>query len=742
MSHGPDFEIIDDGGTVFPTDPGTPGETDSRAGWVVVVADDDPDVHDSTDFALRNERILGRPVLTLHCSAAHEVLPTLREHPDAAVLLLDVVMETVHAGLKIVRDIRDAGFLALRIVLRTGQPGYAPEVDVLTRYDINDYRTKTELDKARLVSVLTTATRAYHQMALLRQGRRGLEMVIDGTIGLLGRSSVDVFAAGVLTQLSNLFCAQATDSTVCVVRESEEGEDIYNALEFVVGSGRFANRSGDRLAAVVGSTLREPFERAKSSGVGLSVDRGLAVYVAGANGSGLFAYAEPCDVLPDGFASLAVLFARNVGLAFENVALVDRLSKMAYEDFALGVPNMNAFVREFERLATSGASFSLVVVRIMNIDEITGTFGEQYTVRVLRELYRTLSREPELAAHFVGFQGSGDFLLLVDPEFRADQVRTLVEGLVPVNRDQVWIHPSIAVVPNASMHGPVDSRKHAMATMFYARDRGLSSVAAYDPEISAQISRHHELRGRLRRSLSDDVDLTVALQPKVDCASRRIVGAEALARWSIDGEPVSPAEFIPVAETSGLTGQLADRVLARVATVFRRMGVLPRGLLSISVNLSMYDVQSPGYGDHLRAIVRHLGIPAEFLVFEVTETAIMGDPELAITTLQTLRNAGFGISIDDFGTGYSSLSYVDRIPATELKIDRAFVQDLTPGNVSDSVLGTAIAIARSRHLHTVAEGVETEPQHEALLEIGCDTAQGYLYGRPVSDGEFLGLFGG
>ncbi len=205
------------------------------------------------------------------------------------------------------------------------------------------------------------------------------------------------------------------------------------------------------------------------------------------------------------------------------------------------------------------------------------------------------------------------------------------------------------------------------------------------------------------------------------------------------GVTVSPGEFIPVAEASGLTARLTYIVLAQSVRAIDAIQESTSEPLTLSVNLSMQDLHTVGFGDHLVSIANELGARPEALIFEVTETAIMRDPEQAIGTLCRLREEGFGISIDDFGTGYSSLSYVDKIPATELKIDKSLVDELTRTNAATSVVATAIAIAKTRRLHAIAEGVESEEQHAALNDLGCEIAQGYLYGKPMPVSEFLAI---
>src|SRR3990167_5686327 len=174
--------------------------------WRVLIVDDDKDVHQSTGFALANTEVLGRPLEFLHAYSAAEAMHLLREQTQIAVILLDVVMESDDAGLQLVRRIRqELGNSEARIILRTGQPGYAPEMEAIRDYDINDYKTKSELSRNRLYTALTAAVRSYDQISALNASRRGLSMVIRASSQLLARQGVSEFAAGIITQICGLF---------------------------------------------------------------------------------------------------------------------------------------------------------------------------------------------------------------------------------------------------------------------------------------------------------------------------------------------------------------------------------------------------------------------------------------------------------------------------------------------------------------------------------------------------------
>lgn len=190
-----DFDIIDD------TDQNTPIPKRKNGSWKILIIDDEDEIHQSTKFALKGTKILDKTIDTYHAYSAAEGLEKIRATPNLALILLDVVMESADAGLRLVETIRNLGYTEVRIILRTGQPGYAPELTVMSEYDINDYRTKSELTRTRLISCLTTAFRSYQQIHIINSSRHGLELIINSAKDIFKRRNINMFARGVLTQL-------------------------------------------------------------------------------------------------------------------------------------------------------------------------------------------------------------------------------------------------------------------------------------------------------------------------------------------------------------------------------------------------------------------------------------------------------------------------------------------------------------------------------------------------------------
>jgi predicted signal transduction protein with EAL and GGDEF domain len=275
--------------------------------------------------------------------------------------------------------------------------------------------------------------------------------------------------------------------------------------------------------------------------------------------------------------------------------------------------------------------------------------------------------------------------------------------------------------------------ENADAAMYEAKARGRDGAQMFDRSLAAHSHRRQELVDDLREALDSDA-LDLHYQPIIDLTCGRVAGVEALARWNHpDRGPLPPALFVPLAEETGLVGQLDRWVLERAcrdAVQLRASGFLAADA-PMAVNVSARTVGDP----HLETLVRDTAaaqhLPPQALVIEVTETAVMQDPSAARRCLEALRRLGAGVELDDFGTGYSSLTYLRQMPVTHLKIDRSFVSHVGERSHDRAITACIIDLARKLDMQVVAEGVETVDQLAVLRRLGCATGQGYHWSRPV-----------
>jgi EAL domain-containing protein (putative c-di-GMP-specific phosphodiesterase class I) len=280
--------------------------------------------------------------------------------------------------------------------------------------------------------------------------------------------------------------------------------------------------------------------------------------------------------------------------------------------------------------------------------------------------------------------------------------------------------------------------RNAHLAMHHAKREGRNNFQRFSHDMAARTERHAELKLRLRRALERE-EFMLHYQPLVALASG-ILGAEALLRWRDKERMVSPAEFIPIAEESGLIvpiGLWALREACAQCRAWHDQG----HPMQVSVNLSPRQFRQKDIVKAIEAILHDTRLPAQALELEITETTIMHSTTHTIGALHELTALGVRISVDDFGTGYSSLAYLHRFPVHKLKIDQSFVRDIGADRADTALVGTMVALAKQLKLTSVAEGVETEKQLEYLLEIGCDAGQGYLFSPPLDAGALTALLG-
>ncbi|EKE17920.1 MAG: hypothetical protein ACD_10C00210G0001, partial [uncultured bacterium] len=296
----------------------------------------------------------------------------------------------------------------------------------------------------------------------------------------------------------------------------------------------------------------------------------------------------------------------------------------------------------------------------------------------------------------------------------------------------------ISVAPKDGNSGPA-LLKSADAALLRAKQAGRNTFRFYSSDMDADAARRLGLESELRNALQRD-EMMVFYQPQVSLDSGQMIGMEALLRWNnAKFGSVSPAEFIPIAEESGLIIPIGEWVFRTACMQTRQwldLGLMP---LRVAVNLSARQFRQPNLLTVMRDVLAESGLPANALEIEITESAFIDDVDQAVAICRDLKRIGVKLSLDDFGTGYSSLAYVSRFPFDKLKIDQSFVRDIIENPVNAAIATAAIVMARSLNLMVLAEGVETEAQVSFLRSRRCDAMQGYLFSRPLSAEAFAPL---
>jgi diguanylate cyclase (GGDEF)-like protein len=334
--------------------------------------------------------------------------------------------------------------------------------------------------------------------------------------------------------------------------------------------------------------------------------------------------------------------------------------------------------------------------------------------------------------------GGDEFVLLADfgeataAANLADKLVGLVSQPYRIADQEIRVSVSvgIAIYENAAQEAH-DLLRNADAAMYHAKALGRSGYCFFEASMNAHAHEQLQLLQELRSAVERH-EMVLHYQPKFDAITSSLVGVEALLRWQ---HPVrgllSPDQFIPLAEKSGLIVSLGEWVLNEACRQMGEWRAQGHPAWNVAVNLSSLQFSHRGLIQLVREVLERYSLEPGCLTLEVTESTAMQDADASMVILQKLNDMGVKISIDDFGTGYSSLLYLKRLPATELKIDRGFVRDLAPDTEDAAIVSAIVALGRTLNLNVVAEGIETRAQQEFLTGIGCASLQGFLLGRPM-----------
>lgn len=698
--------------------------------WRVLVVDDDEEVHEATRYSLRRTEILGRPLQLVHTHSGTETRALLDNDRDFALVLLDVVMESPQAGLQLVQHIREhCGMTECRIILRTGQPGFAPELPIINAYDINDYRTKSELTQTRLITAVTAALRSYEQIRTIAESRRGLELIVHSAADLMERRAMLSFAEGVLTQLAALL-GLPKEGIVCAHRgRPEHGEDADN-FYVISAAGRLADYVSRPLQELTESHIRTAVTECLHKRVHQFSDNATVLYVsAGEQEAAVFLQTGRALAPLD--RQLVEVFATNISAYFGNLHLIGELNKLAFNDKLTGLPNRIQFLRDIEALGDKAGQV-LLLLDIQRFAELNNGLGHEVGNSLLQALARRLDQGfaedvklARLGSDVFGVLGPATVV-------KAERVKELMqeplmagEHRLPVAVTQAWY-----ALDEHQDDGQAALRRANIALEVAKAGLGRGSLP-FKIAMEAGVQSRLALLRRLRSDFSAR-KLEVWYQPQVLLATDRMIGMEALLRWP-DGEGgmvQSPDVFIALAEQAGMIEEIGAWALERAVSDWTELQSLPNPPPRVSVNVSVLQFRSSHLVELVRELIDEHDMPPGALELEVTESVAMDDPQLVVSGLQALHAVGARVAMDDFGTGYSSLSQLQTLPLDCLKVDRAFVCQIGQPQ-GDAYAETVINLGQRIGMEIVAEGVETEAQAVFLRSKGCDVAQGWRYAKAM-----------
>lgn len=443
------------------------------------------------------------------------------------------------------------------------------------------------------------------------------------------------------------------------------------------------------------------------------------------------------------------VIARTIRQAIKRKQAELRLRRLAHYDSLTGLANRSQFRRRLEQALERGArrrsSVALMMIDLDRFKAVNDTLGHQAGDRMLvmvAKRLRACLRDCDKVARLGGDEFTVTLEEVQSPDEAAAIALKIVEAISRpflVGGQEFYVTPSIGI----TLH-PIDGDnadtliRNADTAMYQVKAGGRNGFKFFTPAMNELTGERLRMQGALRQAI-DRNELVLHYQPKVSLHSGRLQGVEALLRWQRPGGRLSsPAEFIPLAEDTGLILPIGEWVLKAALGQIRRWSELGLPGMRVSVNISPRQFRQCDLAAIVATALSQTGLAGEHLEVEITEGVLMEDTDASVATLQRLKDLGVGIAIDDFGTGYSSLHYLKRFPIDTLKIDHSFVSDIPHDHDDATITQAIIGLARNLRLNVIAEGVETREQLAFLRANHCDTGQGYLFSAPLDTAQMTG----
>ncbi|MDB5924374.1 MAG: hypothetical protein JWN13_3310 [Betaproteobacteria bacterium] len=447
------------------------------------------------------------------------------------------------------------------------------------------------------------------------------------------------------------------------------------------------------------------------------------------------------------------LLVRSMQYSIERKRYQEELEHHANYDALTGLPNRNLLHDRLKQAVFAQRNVHPVAVVFLDLDHfkiinegLGHSQGDKLLATIAERLHATV-RDGDTVARL----GGDEFVLILNDQTKEDVIFRAMQRILgkvsepmTIGDQELCITCSAGVSIYPQDGADVDTLlKNADAAMYRAKERGRNTFQFYTSEMNALVNERLALEHSLRRALERN-ELLLHYQPKVELATGRIVGAEALVRWQ---HPqwglVFPDRFIPIAEETGLIVPIGEWVLRQACMQNRTWHDAGLAPVTVSVNVSARQFTQENFVNTVRQILSETGLNPRHLEMELTESMVMHDVEAAIAILQGLKSLGVRLSVDDFGTGHSSLSYLRRLPIDTLKIDKSFVNRIGAKNDGDDGLlaQAIISLGHTLKLRVVAEGVETEAQLKFLTAHRCDEVQGYYFSKPIPAAEYASMLG-
>lgn len=704
--------------------------------WHLLIVDDDEEIHTVTRLALTDLIVMGRRLVFHHAYSGKDAVQFLRLNPHIAVILLDVVMESDDAGLLVVQQIREQlGMDEVRIVLRTGQPGYAPEESVIKEYDINDYKTKTELTRSKLVTSIIASIRSYQQIRTINQNRLGLQKIINAGSNLLEQHSLHEFSEGVVTQIASLIGLHA-EGVLCAQIE-DDGSTSENV--YVLGAaGHYAPYIKCKLERLNNPRIIQQITLCLEQRRHIFSAYDTVLFLGNAKHNAAV-YIETNRPIEAFDRQLIEVFLSNISIGYENVTLFQQLKHAAYIDPLTKTPNRNEFAHLLQETRRLDAKHNVaVLIDINHFSDVNDGLGQEIGNELLVAVTHRLVSEYGAVAQIARI--GADVFGLIGPEelLTPHSIDAVFRQPFEVAEHSLQINTSIGLcqLELAAQQG-LGILKQVYIALNLAKKNVSQNFEYYCAEMEEQMTARLSLLRLLRQDFAQG-KLQLWYQPQISLHSGKVVGMEALLRWPTDHQGyISPAVFIPLAEYSGLIVDIGAWVLQQACQQIHTLQQQGFSDVRVAVNVSMPQFRSANFVQTVLDAITKWQVPPELLELEITESVVMDEPKMVIAALNELKSHGVKVAIDDFGIGFSSLRYLQQLPLDRIKVDRAFIRDTAQAPKGAVIAETIVHLGKRLGLLTIAEGVETQEQVDAVRAMGCDEVQGFLYAKPMPADELL-----
>ena len=579
---------------------------------------------------------------------------------------------------------------------------------------------------------MTSAIRSYSEITTLDTSRKGLERIVLASSELITLHGTRELANGIITQLAALLSI-AAEGMICFKQNTDTHTEEEDEFSIVAASGDLDPPSHDAIILDNNGNIQAMLVEAASKRRSIKNEYACVLFFPSECGNDMFLYLDIQRPLIETEEQLLEVFCSNISVCLDNASILDRLHNYAYFDSLLDIPNRVSLAKHIDQVMLEKIdNQAIVLIDIDHFSEVNDTLGTDSGDELLRLVANRL-REKLPEEVFI-FRVSGDTFGLLGPQqlTTPSEINKILLQPFDLFGDDLTISTTqgIYILKDANISG-TNVIKRANIALKRAKTVVRGESVEYTHEMERETHQRMLLLQGLRKAHAEN-ELYLAYQPQVDLRTGKINGLEALMRWKTKtGTMITPDQFIPVAESSGLIIPLGEWV---IDTALRDIEYLEKRYnqqLQIGINISPAQFRHPNFLHMLQDKLDKFPLPAKQIEFEVTESVAMMDTDKVRDILQIIHDSGARVAIDDFGTGFSCLSYLETLNFDRLKIDKSFIDKMVSQSTGTHIPEMIINLSKDLNMDVIAEGVETEEQVQRLKELSCFEVQGYFFAKPM-----------